>query len=308
MKNKLRVIDINFASAYLGRFLTVGVTAAVLAITISALTSSGGLQNRSPIVLSVPGGSVAKGAVTNFEPLRELLACERGRAVRMVPRGNGWCEECDLYVLPIDQFLGSGRKNGLVPLYAVEPVDRGRNAAVLISRTGFDTQARPPDPQDVLFTNPRSVNGFWVQLAALESEGFRAPDGVGSLNFASTGTRVVYSVALGQAAIGACPSSDLADAIAAGGIGRHELSVVQSFPAVPELLIACKPDDAGYYRPVLARISEMMAVGGDSGRRRKAVEMMKNAGMRRLRPVSEKELDRAAALIGEMSGRAGGES
>jgi len=308
MKNKLRMIDINFASAYLGRFLTVGVTGAVLAITISALTGAGGLRNHRPLILEVPAVGGARNAEARFEPFRDLLAIETGRSVRAHARGDQWCGECDLYVFPIDQFLTLGRVRGLVPLYAIEPTKNGRNAAVLIARKGSPPMGAPPAADEVLFSHPRSFNGFWVQLSLLESEGFRAPGGIESLHFASppgTGSRVIYSVALGQSVLGACRASDLADAVSNGGIGRDELSIVRSSPAVPELVVACKPEDVDYCRRVLERTAVRMAVGETTGRHRNAVELMDNEGMRSLRPVSQAELERAAALYSQMADRIG---
>jgi len=308
MKNKLRMIDINFASAYLGRFLTVGVTGAVLAITISALTGAGGLRNHRPLVLELPAAGAGRNAEARFEPLRGLLAIETGRLVRAHARGDQWCGECDLYIFPIAQFLDLGRVHGLVPLYTTEKTKNGRNAAVLIAKKGLPETGAPPAADEVLFLHPRSFNSFWVQLSLLESEGFRAPGGIESLRFASppgTGSRVIYSVALGQSVLGACRASDLADEVRNGGIGRDELSIIRSSPAVPEVVIACKPEDVDYWRGVLGRTASRMAVGETTGRHHNAIELMDNEGMRSLRPVSPAELERAASLYSQMADRTG---
>lgn len=304
MKNKLRMIDINVASSYMGKFLTLGVTAAVLAITVSAMYGPGGFRNHRPLLIEVP----ASGGAERYRPLRDLIAIETGRSVMIRVRGEQSCEDCDLYVFPIEPFLSQGSARGLTPLYAVEPIGPGRNAAVLIARRAAPPPDSPPAAEDVIFSHERSLNGFWVQLSLLEAEGFTAPGGLGSLRFASTpgaGTRVVYSVALGQSALGACRASDLTEAVRSGGIGGDELTIVRSSPALPELVVAGRPSDAAYLAGVLERIAAALLVEDSAGRRRAAVRMMKIEGMRRLRPVERGELEKAAELYSQMKVRLG---
>jgi hypothetical protein len=306
MKNKLRMIDINFASMYMGRFLTVGVTALVLAITISALTGAGGLRNHRPLILEVPASS---GDASGFEALRDLLAMETGRNVRAQARGDQWCETCDLFVLPIGEFLPAQRQGELVALYSIEPMKRRRNAAILVARANDPLPESPPAVHEIMFSHPRSLNGFWLQLQELESEGFRAPDDLRSLRFARTpaaGTRVVYSVATGACDMGACRASDLADAVTRGGVERGELTVLRSSPALPEVVIACKAEDADYYRSVLAQTAARMAVPEPANRWQDAVALLDSRGMRSLRPVAAEEMERAAALYNALSERIGG--
>jgi hypothetical protein len=306
MKNKLRMIDINFASMYMGRFLTLGVTALVLAITISALTGAGGLRNHRPLVLEVPGSGGAGEALVRFQPLRDLLALETGRAVRVQVRGDQWSGDCDLFVFPVGEFLRAPHTRDLVPIYSIEPLKQRRNTAVLVARTKEPVSESPPAANAVMFSHPRSLNGFWLQLEMLESEGFRVPERIQSLRFAETpgaGTRVVYSVAMGQSDLGACRASDLADAVREGGIARGELSIVHSRPSLPEVVVACRTEDVDYYRLVLARTAARMAVPEPAGRWQDAVALLDGKGMRSLRPISEEELERAAALHEKMEER-----
>ena len=144
MKNKLRMIDINFASMYMGWFLTLGVTALVLVITISALTGAEGLRNHRPLVLEVPGPGGDGEALVRFQPLRDLRAMETGRAVRAQARGDQWCGDCDLFVFPVGEFLRAPQSRDLVPIYSIERMKRRRNAAVLIARTKEPLSESPP--------------------------------------------------------------------------------------------------------------------------------------------------------------------
>lgn len=307
MKNKFQMIDINIASTYMGRFMTLGVTAIVLAITVSALTGRGGLRTHQPVELVVPSGTGDSEAEARFGPLQELLTIETGRNVRAHARAEQWCDDCDLFVMPISEFLSERRSRELVPLYSIEAVERGRDAAVLIARAGASPQS-PLEAADLMFTHPRSLNGCWVQLSQLEAEGFRAPQRLDSLRFApapapGAGIRVVYSVATGHSAMGACRASDILDAVKRGGIGPGELTVVRSSPAVPEVVLACRPRDADYYRGVLARAAARMAAPETEGRAGDAVELLQNRGMRSLLPISDAELERVAALHEEMEAR-----
>jgi hypothetical protein len=308
MKNKFRMIDINIVSTYMGRYLTLGVTVVVLAITISALTGPGGLRNHRPLTLVVPSRPGGGDTTPRFEPLRELLAIETGRRVWLQNRAEESCRDCDLFVMTLQEFLDEQRFRDLVPLYSIEAIERGRDAAVLIARGGVAPMGSPPGVDDVMFSHPRSINGCWVQLGLLESEGFRTPGRLDSLRFApapapGAGLRVVYSVATGECALGACRASDLSGAVRAGGVGRGELSIVRSSPAVPELLIACRAADADYYLRVLTKTAARVAASAVGARDRDAVELLKSRGMRSLRPISGAEIERAAALYEKMEER-----
>jgi ABC-type phosphate/phosphonate transport system substrate-binding protein len=305
MKNKLSVIDINIVSAYMGRFLTAIVTVIVLGLTVSALVGRGGMRNHVPLVIAVPAVDGADATVARFEPLRQMLARETGRTVKVQARKNDGCGRCELFVLPIDELLSGRDGHGLVPVYVICAMDRGRDAAVLIAKKGVEAR-EVPSPGNVVFTHPRSANGCWVQLAWLESQGIDAPDRIESLNFAPSpgaGARVVYSVLAGEFPYGACRESDLAGLIATGSVGRDELTVVRSIPAVPEVVIACRPEDADYYERILKKIATRMAAPDPMGADRDAVELLKVRGMRSLRPVSEYELQSAASLFETMGER-----
>lgn len=310
MKNKLQLIDINIVSAYMGRFLTAIVTVIVLVITVSALVSRGGIRDHLTLVIEVPaaagpapGGGAAAGEF--YEPLRYLLARETGRTVRVQTRENEWCDKCELFVLPIEDFIVGQKKRELVPVYSITPTEGRRDAAVLVARRGTQYIGTPA-PDDVVFADPRSVNGCWVQLALLESEGFAAPEKVESLRFAPSpgdANWVVFAVLFGRFSVGACRQSDLLDLVDQGSADGEELTVVRSSPAVPEVVLACRPADAEYYRNVLRLTAARLADPSPSGKDRDAVELLKSRGVRSLLPVTQDELKRAIELFDRMEGR-----
>ena len=307
MKNKLRMIDINIVSAYMGRFLTAIVTVVVLVITISALVGRGGIRDHLTLLVEVPAAVTdgADAAAEQYEPLRYLLAQETGRTVKVHVREADSCEECELFVLALEDFITGRGKRELVPLYSINPMERKRDAAVLIARSGAHGPIRPA-PDDVVFTDPRSANGCWIQLALLESEGFAAPEQIGSLRFApSPGSPawVVYAVLFGEFALGACRQSDLDELVSSGGVKSDELAVVRSVRAVPEIVLACRPEDVDYYRSVLRLTAARLAEPGPTGWDRDATELLKSRGMRSLLPVFPEELERAEELYERMEGR-----
>lgn len=304
MKNKVRLIDITVVSEYMGRFLTAIVSAIVIVITVSALVSKGGVRDHKTLLVGVPPMQGVDATEDYFEPLRLLLALESGRTVEVDSHTPGWCRQCELHLLPIAEFVAVAAERDLVPIYSICRTRSGADAAVVVARSD-DIRSLVPTPQNVMFVDPQSVNGCWVQLAQLESRGFASPDRVASLRFAPmpSAARVVYSVLTGASAYGACRQSDLTELAAAGDLDRNELQVVFSSPAVPELVVACRPADAEYYRHLLSRSAARIAVLESSGRVREVVELLKSRGMRSLRPVSQDEFDRTVALFDLMRER-----
>ncbi len=304
MKNKVRLIDITVVSAYMGRFLTAIVSAMVIAVTVSALVSKGGIRDHQTLSVGVPPMRGVDATEEYFEPLRLLLALESGRKVEVNSHTPGWCDRCELHLLPIAEFVAAAAERDLVPLYSICRTRSGADAAVVVARSD-DFRSVVPTPQNVMFVDPQSVNGCWVQLEQLESRGFTSPDRVASLRFAPmpSAARVVFSVLMGASAYGACRQSDLTELVAAGDLDRNELQVVFSSPAVPELVVACRPADAEYYRHLLSRTAARIAVLESSGMVREAALLLRSRGMRSMRPVSQDELDRTVALFDLMQER-----
>jgi hypothetical protein len=307
MKNKIRLIDINIVSSYMGRFLTAIVTVLVLAITISALMSEGGIRGHTALVLGLgPVGTIDE-TLDHYEPFRSLLASETGRKVEVHALEPEMPAPCELYVLPVRQFIEHGYDAGLAPLYSTCRMDGGRDSAVLISRPGL----APPDlsaltADDVIFAGPGSLNGFWLQLRVLESGGFAAPRNLDGLNFASVGNggaRVVFEVLVGDYVLGACRKSDLSELVEAGSVGDHEITVVRAVPALPEWIIACRVEDLDYYAGLLDGIATRLATPGRPPRNDDTAALLKARGVRSLRPVFSEELELAATLFAEMQDR-----
>ncbi|MCK5617844.1 MAG: hypothetical protein KAJ17_00515, partial [Candidatus Krumholzibacteria bacterium] len=107
MKNKVRLIDITVVSAYMGRFLTAIVSAMVIAVTVSALVSKGGIRDHQTLSVGVPPMRGVVDTEDYFEPLRLLLALESGRKVEVNSHTPGWCDRCELHLLPIAEFVAA---------------------------------------------------------------------------------------------------------------------------------------------------------------------------------------------------------
>ena len=183
MNNKIRKIDINIVSAYMGRLLPVIVMLMVLAITLSAVVGVGGLRDHVILVVGVPQNGGTGSAQERYAPLRQLLARETGRTVSLSPRGTDWNDGCDLYLLETGEFVKEREKRGLVAVYSFSRMQRRSDAAILVSRRGSQPPAFP-GRDDVIFADPRSINGCWVQLAFLDSTGFETPERIEDLRFA----------------------------------------------------------------------------------------------------------------------------
>lgn len=303
MDNKMRVIDINIVSAYMGRFLTVIVMLMVLAITLSAIVGGDGFGGHNNIVVGVPDNGETGGGQEGAAALRQLIARETGRPVTIRSRGVEWDDGCGLYLMETGEFVEERVRRGLVALYSVGRNQGGSDAALLVSRRGA-TVAATTRRDDVIFLGPRSINGCWLQLAYLESSGFETPGRIGALSFAPApggGARTVFSVLFGEFSLGACRASDVAALVKAGEIGENELAVVKSLPALPETVLACRAEDAGYFEVIFRNIAVTLA--SPTVRDRAAVDRMRNSGFRSLRPVSPDELDRLLRLFESMEER-----
>ena len=114
---------------------------------------------------------------------------------------------------------------------------------------------------------------------------------------------MVFSVLTGECMLGACRLSDVTELVDAGLIKTGEVEVARSSAAAPELVVACRPGDAGYYRDILKNVAARIAAPGQLGRERDAVGLMKSRGMRSLRPLPDEQLERAAELFDRIGRR-----
>lgn len=300
----MRLIDINIVSGYMGRFLTLIVTVLVLAITLSALIGLDGVADHSPIAMEVPQSGNAVG----YEALGSLITRITGRPVSIGHRDGGWNEGYDLYIFSTSEYMENAAAHSLEPLYAFCPMKRRSDAALLIARPGANP-AETPAAKDVLFTSPASINGCWLQLAFLEPDGEDESGGLEALRFAGPpggGSRVVWAVLFGDAEVGACRRSDLRSLIDGGVIGEDELHVLESIPALPETLVACRPGDADYFRGVFDAVATHISAPGDGSRARRPVEILASRGVRNLRPVSKEDLERIIEVFEFIEARTGG--
>lgn len=307
MKNKVRLIDINIVSSYMGQFLTAIVAALVFAITISALTSKGGVRDHLTLVMGVAPVGTGDETLDYYEPIRCLLAKETGRSVTVHSLEGGWDSGCELYITPVEEFLHRSEEAGLTPLYTTCRASRGRDSAVLISRPGWDPSGLSAlTPADVIFAGAGSPNGCWLQLHLLEKEGFAAPGGLNALNFApvpSGGSRVVFEVLMGGYTLGACRKSDLDDMVEAGSLREGEVVVVRDVPALPERIIACRKKDQDYYSGLFQKISVRLSTPTRSPRTDDTAELLEARGIRSLRPVTSEELSLASDLFAQIRRR-----
>jgi hypothetical protein len=82
------------------RYLTPIVTALVLAITVGSLLAGGGVRDFLPLRISV-SPRIENGPAIGAA-LRELLAIETGRSVRLAEQFG---DDCDVYLMPHSEFV-----------------------------------------------------------------------------------------------------------------------------------------------------------------------------------------------------------
>lgn len=303
MKNKIRLIDINIVSSYMGRFLTAIVAVLVLSITVAALVDEDGNRDHKVLVLGVAGLGSTEKTLEYYEPFKDFLARSSGRAVKVRVIDGEIDPECELYLLPWREYFYGGRNLALLPIYSVCRVSGGRDSAVLIVRGDRDAaDLTALGPSDVVFAHPHSFNGFLIQLRALESRGaggFAVPVDPGELHFVGppgAETRVVYEVLLGRYTAGACRRSDVDRLVEAGELARDEIAVSLAMPALPEQIIACREADREYYLDLLESMATRLASPGGSTSERDTAALLRSRRIRSLRPVIPEEVALAEEL------------
>jgi hypothetical protein len=307
MKNKTRIIDVSMLSSYMGRWLTLGVTILIILVAASALYNGDHGAHRDVIRVCVPAGLHSGESASKFEPFRALLSRESRRPVVLVECADEWAADCDLFVMPIDEYLHRAPKFPILPLFEIRTSERQPDKAILIAgQTVEGMELSGAAAGDVAFAHPLSINGFWLQAdllgrlgADLDREGCR---------FEGTredGTPVIYSVLYGRYRWGACKLSELSVLIERGILKAGSVRVVHSEDALPEMVICAREDDSSYYVRKLTAVANLLDEAGSPSRRDKTVDLLKSHGIRRLDPVSRTQLDRAAVLF-DLFGAAGG--
>ncbi len=310
MKDKLRLIDVSILSSYMGRALTVVVTIFVVGIAISALVQSGG-SDHGIIRVCVPAQLYAGDAVEAYEPFRALLSRETRRPVELVECGRQWPEGFDVYVMPIDEYLRYAPGLDALGLYEIKLSERRSDKAVIISRPpetdgDLDTSgAVLVDfagvlPHEVAFSHPLSVNGFWLQAAAMVGAGFEMPGDVRELRFEGSrreGGRVVYGVLFGTYRLGACKLSEIVSLSERGIIEGDELRVIHTDDVLPELVVAVRRSRSRYFGRKIGGVARLLDEPVSPARQDHTVELLKSYGICRLDPVEESPLERAEMLF-----------
>lgn len=286
-------------SSYMGRWLTLFVTIAVILIAVSAIFSGGLGSRRDIIKLCVPAGLHAGESIERFEPLRALLSRESRRPVVLVECADRWPADFDLFVAPVGEYLRQAEELPIAALFEVGTTDRHPDKAILVAGPASDGMDPPAARAgEIAFTDPQSVNGFWLQADHLEQKGV-ALEGEGFC-FEGTpddGTPVIYSVLHGKYLWGACKFSELAALTDKGILESREVRVVYVVDALPEIVIGAREADSSYYSKKLGAVAALLRETELSTRRDNTVDLLKSNGIRRLDPVSSSRMERVTELF-----------
>ena len=273
----------------------------VIAVAVSALLSGPG-SRRDLIDIRVFDGVASEG-VRRYDPVKTLLA-EATRRPVLLHGETGWQGEVDLFVMSTYEYLTRPRDTDVQAIYEIARVAHGADRAVLIARAADNAiDLSRLRVGDVVFATPRSVNGCWQQLSLLANRGFEAPRDPGVLNFAGSDddhSRIVLGVALGRYRVGACRGSDVARLVARGVIDAGEITVLESAPALPEILIAVSDQDVRYYSERLRGIAAYFEASTLPPSRADTVRLMQSRGMRSLSPVGDDVMGRLDDLFTEV--------
>ncbi len=286
-------------SSYMGRWLTLFVTIAVILIAVSAFFN-GDLGSRRDIIrICVPAGLHPGESANRFEPLRALVSRESRRPAVLVECAGEWPADFDLFVMPMDEYFRHANVLPITPLFEIGITDRQRDKAILIAGpAGEGMEPSGARAQDVAFADPRSVNGFWLQADHLE----RLGAGLGEEDYRFVGTRddgtpVIYSVLHGKYPWGACKLSELAALIDRGILEASDIRVIHSEDALPDIVIGARGSDSSYYTRKLGAVAALLQETELAARRDDTVDLLRSHGIRRLEPVTPSRIERTAALF-----------
>jgi hypothetical protein len=302
MKNKLKLIDVSMLSSYMGRALTGIVTLFVIAVAISAWLSGGGRGfDRGVIAVCVRVVPTEWDSQRVFEPFRSLLSGETRRPVVVTQCVDEWPMGFDLYVLPVHDYFKYERPFGIRALFEIQSSVRQSDKAVIVSRERMDgVLPVTAAPTEFVFTHPMSVNGFWVQAAALEQGGLEMPEDLRHLRFtgsAAGGERAIFDVLCGAYRFGACKLSEITALSRNGSMQPGELNVTHVDDALPELVIAARVDDSRYYTRILERVARLLDEVTSSAREDETVGLLKPRGVRGFLPLGPGRIEEARQLF-----------
>jgi hypothetical protein len=299
MRERIKPFDLNLISTYMGRWLTLVITAFIIAVAVGAYVGRGGGAQRNIIDVCVDGGSEER-AADAYEPLRALLSDQTRRPVRLSIGEGSWNPGCDLYIMPTDVYLRRSRELGVVAFYEIKDTERQNDSALLVSSASAGSiDFAALSPNDVAFWAPRSVNGFWVQISMLERKGFRVPPSVAELRFEGTAddvSRALLGVVYGTYRLAACRMSDLTSLVDHGVIRQGELALVERADALPQVVVAGSPSQVAYYRRKLAAIDRLLEDIAVPASRKETVRLLKSNRIRSLDPIENGRIEEARRL------------
>ncbi|UCH82772.1 MAG: hypothetical protein JSW50_09855 [Candidatus Latescibacterota bacterium] len=307
MKNKLRLIDISMLSSYMGRVLTVGVTLFVIVVAIAAYLSDGGRGIERGVIAicicAVPGLGDTDQV---FEPFRVLLGRETRRPVIVTKCDGEQPAGFDLYILPVHRYFEAEQKLDIQALFEIQSTERQADKAVVVSKESAGSPEQGMRSlEDIVFSHPKSVNGFWVQAAMLEINGFEMPEDLLSLNFAGTvssGARVISDVLCGAHRYGACKLSEVTTRIRDGSVRTGELHVWPVREVLPELVIAARVGESGYFSDKLDRVAKLLDEETSPAREDETVGLLRSRGVRRLFSIDAKRIGEVRRLFEDYGG------
>jgi ABC-type phosphate/phosphonate transport system substrate-binding protein len=300
MKNKLRLIDVSLLSSYMGKGLTVIVTVFVVGIAVSALVDGGGFE-RSIIRVCVRAESGAGEATEAYEPFRVLLSRETRRPVVITECGDGWPSGYDLYVMSVDSYFAREKALGISALFEVTARPGSGDKAIIIRRSapgGVELSGARRD--DIAFSHPLSVNGFWVQAEALARSGSDLTAEPGGPRFEGSrwdASRVVHGVIFGAFAFGSCKLSEVLSLSEKGAIDMKDIRTVYSSDALPEIVLAADRDEAEYFMGKIGAIAKELAEAPAPSPQGDTVKLLKRAGVAGFEPIADARLDRLRSLF-----------
>lgn len=259
--------DKNMISGYIGRSHTWIIASFVLAVTVSALITMGGITPRTAITMCLVESDAAP-IPAHAAALERLLSESTRQPVRISPAPGA--AGCDLMIVPTIDWLSGAQAFEGIPIYSLAAsADRNDEAVIVTLRDDAGGEIASVSAAAVQFTNSRSINGFWNQLEFLKENDIHLPAGLDSFRFAGSddraGERAIVAVLSGSARFGACRANMLRNLEDAGTLPPDRLAIVAGRPALPEVLIISSRDGATHYRAILDQARSICSSGGTIG-------------------------------------------
>lgn len=286
MRQKLKPIDFNILSSYLGKYITALVSVLVVVLTVSAyLTGPDGDEAVRVCLDRLPFDR--DGKLSEVVELFSLRAKPRLVLTRCGLQGEGQ----EVRLLSLARWLEEAHGNAS-PLFALTYEGREPEAALLVARGKMEVEKLAEmGAVDLVVANPHSFSAYWVQVDYLLQMGVDrahlqvhfADDRVGGGY-----VRALLELLGGNYQLAACRRSDLNYLQTRDGSLADELFPVAEIPLPPLLVIAAKRDIARGLRQRLAPLTKpvpgqwgLSTLSKQALRRAKEVyRRVRSAGMR----------------------------